>query len=301
MSAYYLSEQQVQEFVSDGYLVVEDCFNPERYAHWLEQSLNSAVPGISLENPATWTPVFERSFRPGVFSASSGQHMECKYAVPKVWNILSRLLGENRIEEPLNWNGDFEINLDRYPNEEWTEPGPKTRGWHLDWWDLTGYLDNCWPSILVFAYWNDVGPKEGGTYLCPDSLKYVAKRLRNHPEGLNKYGELADGTTWRDDIPLCNRFVELVGSAGSVAFVNGMMLHAASANKSGKARVMSRSIARLKEPPNLNRHNADEFSPYEQSLLHVLGEERVKFERVTPSRTQDSRFKDGKPVGIIDN
>ena len=102
MSAYYLSEQQVQEFVSDGYLVVEDCFNPERYAHWLEQSLNSAVPGISLENPATWTPVFERSFRPGVFSASSGQHMECKYAVPKVWNILSRLLGENRIEEPLN-------------------------------------------------------------------------------------------------------------------------------------------------------------------------------------------------------
>jgi hypothetical protein len=300
MTPHTLSDRQVNDFIVNGYLVVENGFNPKQYWHWVEQALSNEDPPIALKDPSTWHAVFQRPSRPGVFNASSGHQLDCKQAVPAIWGALSDLLGTDRIVEPFNWNGEFSINLDRYPGEEWIEPGPRARGWHLDWWDLTGYLDNCWPSILVFAYWNDIEPKGGGTFLCPDSLKHVARRLRDHPEGLNKYGELADGSTWRNDLPACENFLEIVAKAGTVAFVNGMMLHAASANKTGKARVMSRSIARLKDVPDLNRSDAAQFSPYEFNLLHALGEEKLDFQRVVPDRFQESKFKDGKSIGIVD-
>ena len=129
-------------------------------------------------------------------------------------------------------------------------------------------------------YWSDVAHEGGGTFIAPDSIRHVARFLREHPEGVEptEFGALIDR---------CEDFTELTGETGDLVILHPFMLHTSSGNRSSYARFMTNSPIALREPMNLDRGDADEFSLLERTTLRALGLERLDFRPTTP---RDARW-----------
>ena len=88
--------------------------------------------------------------------------------------------------------------------------------------------------------------------LVADSPKHVAQKLLEHPHGIEP--KTFDFPTI---IQKCHDFRELVGKAGDLYIIHPYMLHASSANHSGRPRVMSNPPVILKEPLRLDQNRSD--------------------------------------------
>ena len=288
----------INHFIQHGYAVVEDCFDPADCDFLLQSALSNS--GLCLQDRSSWRRFLEKPVRPGFVNVRSDLAANMESVAPRMWQMLNRLLGSGRIHEPALIESKFEINLERNPGMPWTPPGPKSDSWHLDNWRSVRYLDAGWPNIIAFMLFRDVGPESGGTFICEDSLGPIARRLRDNPQGLNHYGELPDGSTYRFCLDQCTRFRELVGPAGSVVFVNALMLHAPSQNYSGAARVMNRVTVSLKDRLCFKRADG-QYSPFEKSVLHALGVESLDYQRQAPQYFLDSAFDDAVPIALPDS
>ena len=89
----------------------------------------------------------------------------------------------------------------------------------------------------------------------------------------NQFGALIDR---------CEDFMELTGDTGDLVILHPFMLHTTSRNHSSKVRFMTNSPIVLREPMNLNRGDAEEFSLLERTTLHALGLERLDFKPMAP-------------------
>ena len=271
-----LTEDQVEHFLSRGYVVLHDCFSRDAARAWTDQAFVRL--GYDPNDPSTW--------KEAVIHMPSHQRVDVKEFAPRVWGAVCELLGgEERIQQPYNWGDGFIVNLREGADRPWEPPSPSVKGWHKDGDFFRHFLDSPEQGLLTLVLWSDVLPRGGATFVAADSVPVVARFLAEHPEGV-----LPNEFDHRSLIAQCHDFVEATGQVGDVFLLHPYILHAKSQNLLGIPRLITNPPVHLREPMNFNRPNPDDFSPVELAVLRGLGVERLDFhptaprERVVPER-----------------
>jgi len=279
-----LSEAQAEHFMQKGYVVVDGCLDRELARKWTDRAWERL--GYNPEDPATWEKEIVWMNRERV--------VPVKGISARAWAALCDIVGgEERIDRQtmgiesqhfttinsFEWSDAFIVNLRRGADKPWVPPSAAAGGWHKDGSYFRHFLDSREQSLLTVLLWSDVGPKGGGTFLAPDSIKVVARHLADHPEGVEP-----DGFTGL--IERCREFVEISGPVGTFAILHPFMLHASSNNHSRVPRFMTNPPIVLAEHMGLNREDPAQFSLLERTTLHALGVSRMDF-RPTASRRSD--------------
>jgi Phytanoyl-CoA dioxygenase (PhyH) len=283
MSNYnVLTEAQVQSFLEKGYLVFHDCLDTTIANRWIDEAYERL--GYDKDNPATWQKDI-------IWMDHKNQLPVCDLA-PKAWNaILDVVGGEDRLESQVMqieskhfstidssiWSDAFIVNFHKGADQPWQPPSAKVGGWHKDGSYFKHFLDSREQALLTVVLWSDMLHQGGGTFVAPDSVRLMARYLSEHPEGVDP-----KDFKFQEMISECTQFEEITGKAGDFVILHPFMLHASSQNVIGKPRFMSNPPIVLKEPMNLNRENAEDFSLLEKATLHYLGLERLDFRSTAP-------------------
>jgi len=192
--------------------------------------------------------------------------------------------GEDRVKQPFVWADGFICNFNIRADEPWQSPSADVPGWHKDGDWFKHFLDGPEQGLITIVVWSDILPQSGGTFVAPDSIGHIARKLAAHPEGLYNREARFDQM-----IDQCERFEKVTGEVGDVFLIHPYMLHAASSNPSGRARFITNPAVSLNEPMCFNRPDGD-YSLVEQVVLNALGVESLDWEitaereRVVPER-----------------
>jgi len=267
MSYHVLSSEQVQQFIENNYLVIEDCFSPETAADWVSKACEKA--GVDLDNPDTW-------LEPHCFL---GRHIGTDRSVPmnefspKLWGAVCDLLGgEDRIEPQPAVTDGFVVNFNLGADQPWTEPIEKG-GWHVDG-DFNQFIDSPESGLHYLMLWTDIELHGGATYIAPDSIPHILDQFLKNPQGLSAY----QLRTSHNVIKECKQSLPAMGKAGAVYLSYPQMLHSTSQNLLSKPRFIRNAQIRLKKPMKFNRSEPEQLSPVERCALHHLGLDKLDFE-----------------------
>ena len=271
-----LTDEQVEQFLSEGYVKIEGCFEKADVQEWIDFAFERL--GYDAQDVNTWAE--ERVHMPHM------NQMDVADFAPKAWGAICDLMGgEERIKTPVTWRDGFIVNFKLGAGQPWEPPSPQVKGWHKDGDWFRHFLDSPEQGLLTVILWDDVLPQSGGTFVATDSVGPIARYLVNYPEGLVPK-EAAFGTM----IAQCENFVEATGKAGDVYLLHPYILHSASRNPSGRARFITNPAVSFKEPMNFNRENPKDYCLVEQAILRALDVDRLDFqitherERITPER-----------------
>ncbi|KAF7437128.1 hypothetical protein PC9H_003962 [Pleurotus ostreatus] len=299
----YLSPEQVDKFLEDGYIVIKNAFTKEKAAEWTKSMWTRL--GIDPDDKTTW-------YKERIHMPWHKREQVAKFA-PKAWGAIVDLLGgEDRIDEESSaWGDSFIVNLGTDALEQAKEDKRPTDldNWHVDGDFFVHFLDSPEQGLLVIPIFSDIQPRGGGTFICTDGLDKIAKYLSEHPEGVlptglsftpstTKYstGEYdQDPHYWSHlkEIKTCNKFIEMTGEIGDVVLLHPLMMHSASKNYLRIPRVITNPPVSLKEPFNFARESPNEYSLVERKTLKALGVERLEFKptterrRIVPKRVLD--------------
>ena len=278
MQPQFLTDEQIESFLTRGYVLIPECFSRADAQEWLDEAW--VRMGYDAHNPATWEQ--KRIHMPSLESK------DVREFAPKAWRAVCELLGgEERIKLPYEWGNSFIANLGIGADRPWEPPSPQVSGWHKDGDFFRHFLDSPEQGLLTFVIWSDIEPRGGGTFVACDSVPVVARFLAQHPEGV-----LPNDFNFQNLISQCENFIEMTGKLGDVVLLHPYVLHAVSQNHLGVARFITNPPIALKEPMNFNRENPAEFSLVERAVLDGLGVERLDFqptaprERVVPERVR---------------
>ena len=262
-----LTDIQIERFIQEGHIILKDCFPRDLAEEWTSFAYRRL--GYDPNDSSTWEEA--RIHLPAM------NRVSIREVAPKAFDAICDLLGgEDRLanSDP-TWGDGFIINFSLGADNPWQPPSPKVRGWHKDGDFFRHFLDSPEQGLLTTVIWSDIHPQSGGTFVACDSVKHVAQRLYEHPEGLlpGGFGGLIEKS---------QEFVELTGSAGDFVLLHPFILHSGSQNPSGRARFITNPPVSLKEPMNFNRDGPDGFSPVESAVLRGLGHERLDFKITAP-------------------
>lgn len=278
MQPQFLTDEQIESFLTRGYVLIPECFSRADAQEWLDEAW--VRMGYDAHNPATWEQ--KRIHMPSLESK------DVREFAPKAWRAVCELLGgEERIKLPYEWGNSFIANLGIGADRPWEPPSPQVSGWHKDGDFFRHFLDSPEQGLLTFVIWSDIEPRGGGTFVACDSVPVVARFLAQHPEGV-----LPNDFNFQNLISQCENFIEMTGKLGDVVLLHPYVLHAVSQNHLGVARFITNPPIALKEPMNFNRENPAEFSLVERAVLDGLGVEGLDFqptaprERVVPERVR---------------
>lgn len=277
-----LTDEQVQSFLDKGYLVVRDAVNLDISNRWIEQAYDRL--GYSKTDKSTW--------QKDIVWMDHFNKLPVREIAPKAWDALLDVVGgEDRIETQVMgiegghfttinsfiWSDSFIVNFRRGADQPWQPPSANVGGWHKDGSYFRHFIDSREQALLPIVCWSDMRHQGGGTFIAPDSVRLMAKFLAAHPEGVHPRD-----FRFQEMIAQCTQFEEVTGKAGDFFILHPFMLHASSQNVLGIPRFMSNPPMVLKEPMNLNRENAEEFSLLEKATLHYLGVDRLDFQPTQP-------------------
>lgn len=292
-----LTEAQARSFLDRGYLVVKDCLAPsagsshggttrgqalDLAAQWVAGAYDRL--GYKADDPSTWAK--------DIVWLDHLHRRPVREIAPKAWAaILDVVGGEARLEPRVMrkdrghfstihsfvWSDAFIINFRKGADEPWQPPSARVTGWHKDGAYFRHFLDSPEQALLTIVLWSDVRHQGGGTFIAPDSVRVVARFLREHPEGVPP-----SEFDFQALVSECSEFEELTGEAGDFIILHPFMLHASSQNVLGVPRFMTNPPVVLKEPMNLNRADPAAFSLLERATLHYLGVERLDFRPTAP-------------------
>lgn len=236
-----LTSRQVQGFIDDGFVKIEDAFCAELAAQCTEE-LWSEI-GLSPDEPENWTEpvvrVASKSTRPFVEAANS-RTLHAAY---------DQLVGPGRWVAPVGL-GTFPI---RFPSSRL----PADDGWHVDMGfgqsnpDFMEWRVNVMSSgraLLMLFLLSDVGPDDAPTRLRKGSHAVIARELLPYGRAGASLRQLsADGyvSTQDCDVALAT------GAAGTVYLCHPFIVHAAQAHRGNRPRFMA-------QPPLMP---VGEFSP----------------------------------------
>ncbi|KAJ7655354.1 hypothetical protein B0H17DRAFT_1266143 [Mycena rosella] len=113
------------------------------------------------------------------------------------------------------------------------------------------FLNSPEQVLLVVPIFSDIAPGEGGTTICTDGIRVVARHLK---------WELTSDAS----------FSEMTGAVGNVYLLHPLMVHSASKNVTRIPRVIKNPTVTLKAPFSFDSAGGS-FSLVEQKTLQELG------------------------------
>ncbi|NVB79952.1 MAG: phytanoyl-CoA dioxygenase [Kofleriaceae bacterium] len=253
-----LSAAQVEQFVLDGFVRVDDAFSRDiadscRRVLWL-------ATGCREDEPSTWVrPVVRIGQIPNPLFREAAN-------TPKLHAAFDGLVGPGRWQ-PLGSLGTFPI---RFPSPD--DPGDC--GWHID---ASFGLENepdflKWRvnvaskgrALLMLFLFSDVGEDDAPTRIRVGSHLDLARRLASHgDEGLS-IGELA--ATGFAESSHCPE-VRATGPAGTVYLCHPFLVHAAQPHRGNVPRFLAQPPLLPRSPMDPWRENA---SPVERAIRFAL-------------------------------
>ncbi|WP_395107700.1 phytanoyl-CoA dioxygenase family protein [Actinomadura sp. SCN-SB] len=273
-----LSDEQVEHFLANGYVVVRGCFSADD-AEEFTSTLWTRL-GYDPDDRTTWA-------EPSVHMPDH-REMDIRRFAPKAWLAVCDLLGgEERIAQPYNWTDGFIVNFGEGADRPWSPASPDSPGWHKDGDFFRHFLDSPEQGLLTLVLWSDVRHQGGATFVAADSVGPVARYLAEHPEGVHP-----EDFPYRELIGQCSRFVEATGRLGDVYLMHPYVLHARAQNVLRLPRVITNPPVTLAEPMRFDRPDPRDFSPVERAVLRALGTDRYAFhptrprERIVPERVR---------------
>lgn len=239
-----LSSHQVQSFIDDGFVAIENAFSPD-LARQCRDELWADI-GLSPGEPERWTePVIRvnsKSSPPFVQAANTRILHEA----------FDRLVGTGRWIAPTGL-GTFPI---RFPAAE----SPGDDGWHVDmsfgqanpdFMEWRANVKSSRRALLMLFLLSDVGPDDAPTRIRRGSHAVIARELLPHGEAGATLRQLsAEGYVSTADCP-----VDIAtGRAGTVYLCHPFLVHAAQAHRGLHPRFMA-------QPPLLPRGEFDPALP----------------------------------------
>jgi hypothetical protein len=254
-----LSEEQTQQFIRDGYVVVRGLLPPEIVAATREALLGAL--GIDGDDPTTWEGK-------SLSADLSVIALTAPCRTPEVEAVAEQLVGPSFLpglcHSPyLEARGVAPAVITGYiPVLNFPSPGPRQfqqpAGYHIDGMHLT----TLWPekfSLVVFAYLTDVTEYGGATTVLPGSHRQVFAHWvqAGHP-----------GSTHPPDLEYAAP-VPLTGQAGDVLFLHYLTVHSGSANHAEQIRV-GLNTAVMPDPVRPFRHKSGAPGPDWTPLDYTL-------------------------------
>jgi hypothetical protein len=169
-----LTEAQKAHFLEHGFVKIPGCFTRAQAAEFTSTMWTRL--GFSPTDKSTWTT--ERTNMPW------HTHVPVSEIAPKAWSAMCQLLGgEERISEWMRaWSDGFIVNLGK---EEYKHDDKvnfrELDNWHNDGDFFVHFLDSPEQALLVIPLWSDIKPNGGGTVVCGDGIKWIAKHLVSSP------------------------------------------------------------------------------------------------------------------------
>jgi hypothetical protein len=260
-----LTDEEVNHFVKNGYVVVKDCFNPESAQAWIDRAWVRF--GYDRDNPTEW---IEKRIHLSQLASVDARHF-----ASKAWDAAVQLVGgEDRLQLPWQWNDGFIANLGVGDDRPWQPPSAELSGWHKDGDFFRHFLDSPEQGLLTIVLWTDMYHRGGGTFIANDSVPVIARYLAEHPEGV-----LFTDFDFPALASQCTNFIELTGDAGDVVLMHPYMLHATSQNVIKHGRLITNPPITLRKAMDFDRADPSAFSPVERAVLHGLGVDRFDFQR----------------------
>ena len=271
-----LDTEQVDQFLERGYLTVKGCVDPELARRWTDQAYERL--GYRKDDLSTWA-------EPIVWMYPENR-LPIEEISEKAWDAICDVVGgEDRIDRRVmkveghfseidasTWSDAFIVNFNNGADGPWVPPSGDMGRWHQDGAFFRHFLNSREQALLTIVYWSDVAHQGGGTFITPDSVKHIARYLADYPEGYPP-----SEMPFKEIAQACDDFVEVTGEVGDFLILHPFMLHSSSSNLSGEPRWMTNPPIVLKEPMDLNREDASDFSLLERATLRALGVERYDF------------------------
>jgi hypothetical protein len=224
-SLMILSNEQKQQFINDGYVVVRGLLPPDLVERTRDDVLRDM--GLELTNAATWDQSKATGWAQGPLTKG------CR--TPAVEQVAAELAGPDQIPGVSYHYGKRLVGLEPYeegyiPVLSFPKPGEAGQivptGFHID-----GYMGTyLWPnliSLVMLAYLTDTAEDGGATLVRPGSHRQIFEYgLRHGLHELHGYPEL----------PYAGA-VPIAGKAGDVIFFHYLLVHSGSENRSGHIRV----------------------------------------------------------------
>lgn len=270
----FLSPEQVEQFLSDGYIILRQAFDPQLAREWREDGIRrlrdepekwvrgydpkdeaKSLANFDHTDPTTWNWSRIDLLGPQTF------HIE-EYA-PDAWAAICDLLGGPGRVKTKTWGYYMLLNVRDDDPMVKDQPGPFSTSWHIDDPNPATRLDRIRNGLVAIALFDKLLPRSGNTWLALDSVAKVSRKLAAHPEGVDFVSDRGNQITGE-----CERFIAMTGEAGDVLLMHPLMMHSASRNISGRIRWMANPMVYLKQP-------LDPFRPVEELSLVELAIRRA--------------------------
>lgn len=224
-----LTSHQVENFINDGFVKVEDAFSRD-LARDCRNELWADI-GLAPDRPETWNEpvvrVASKSSPPFVAAANT----------PRLHAAYDSLVGEGRWLPPRGL-GTFPI---RFPSNE----SAGDDGWHVDMSfgtenpDFMEWRANVMSSgraLLMLFLFSDVGPDDAPTRIRKGSHATIARELLPHGKAGATLRQLsADGYTSTQECEIAL----VTGAAGTVYLCHPFVVHAAQPHHGTEPRFMA--------------------------------------------------------------
>lgn len=291
MTYKVLTEEQVEQFMTRGWVKLENAFTEEdalAAQDYIWKQLE--IRGFKKNDPSTWTEPLVHIKENYV----SEEFDRCN--TERFQNAIEDLVGVGRWSErgkEVSW-GWWPVNFAEGADKPWSVP---TQGWHFDGQHFRHYVNSREQGLLCIPLFSEIKPYGGGTLIAEGTHHIVANILNEHPDGLEHreairlsieahpwLSELAGlipgneedriekfmNTTHVDPNGYELRVIETTGKPGDVMLCHPFVFHARSQNHLRIPRFMCNRTTPLTEPMNLHRDDANQYSPLERSIRRSL-------------------------------
>jgi ectoine hydroxylase-related dioxygenase (phytanoyl-CoA dioxygenase family) len=242
----------IDAFERDGFVIVREAFDRDVAAAGRDYMWRTI--GLSADRPAEWRERFihvQQVFSDGPFPSLMNRRITGAY---------DQLLGGDRwrFREAYGWWPVL------FPGHLAGAP-PADLGWHVDGMHKARRIDSPEQGLVTLFLFSDVAVGDGGTALRPGSHHTVARVLAAAgPSGVAA-GALAQRLPRLGREPV----VELTGSAGDLALLHPLLIHAVNANRGSSVRFACNPHVSLRAPMLLDAPRA-ELSPVERAIATAV-------------------------------
>ena len=242
------SESEIQQFVTDGYVILRGGFSAEIAEKGRDHVCAHA--GVDPDDPSSWSRDFihiQDTFSDGPFAEILND---------RILGAVDELAGTGRafVHGLFGWWPLL------FPGFE----GPG--GWHIDGSSFHHYLRSRHQALVTLYLFTDIEPGDGGTALFRGSHHEIARiREAAEPDGLS-FDQVMERLPEID----LDRHVEVTGRAGDVAFLHPFLIHGFGANRGSKVRVACNPQYPFHTEMDLDRPDGD-HSPVEEAIRVALG------------------------------